>query len=133
MRLPLSGLAPARRRLVVTVLAVLLVALVAVVGKVALGRHVGGASVDQARPGPVIVLPGYGGETEPLRPLLVALRSEGRDVVLFRPTDHEQGDLRTQARRLAALRQEDGETLRRGLRGRDRLLGRRRDRAGLRA
>ena len=103
MRSRLRGLAPARRRLVVVVLAVLLIALVAVVGKVLLGQLVGGASVDQARPGPVIVLPGYGGQTEPLRPLLVALRSEGRYVVLFEPTDHEQGDLRIQAKRLAAL------------------------------
>jgi triacylglycerol esterase/lipase EstA (alpha/beta hydrolase family) len=76
---------------------------VSVVVKVTTGQLDGGASVDQARPGPVIVLPGYGGDTESLRPLLGALRSEGREAVLFEPTDNEQGDLRVQAKRLATL------------------------------
>jgi triacylglycerol esterase/lipase EstA (alpha/beta hydrolase family) len=85
------------------VLVVLLVAVVAVVGKVVANQLGGSTTVDQAKPGPVIVLPGYGGNTKPLAPLLSALRSEGRDVVLFKPTDDEHGDLRVQAKRLAAL------------------------------
>ena len=103
MRTPLSTLAPARRRLVLVLAAVLAVALVIVVVALVSTGSEEEKTVDPARPGPVIVLPGYGGDTEPLTPLLAALRGEGREVVLFEPTDNEQGDLRVQAKRLAAL------------------------------
>lgn len=103
MRTPLSTLAPARRRLALVLAAILAVALVVVVVVLVSTGSEDEKTVDQARPGPVIVLPGYGGGTEPLTPLLAALRSEGREAVLFKPTDNEQGDLRVQAKRLAAL------------------------------
>lgn len=68
-------------------------------------RAVGGgvATVDQATPGPVVVVPGYGGSTADLAPLVRELRREGRDAVVYQPTDHNTGDLRVQAQRLAAL------------------------------
>jgi pimeloyl-ACP methyl ester carboxylesterase len=63
----------------------------------------GGPSVDQRTPGAVILVPGYGGDTSDLDPLVSALRRSGREAVVFHPTGGEQGDLRTQARRLARL------------------------------
>ncbi len=110
MRSPLSGLAPARRRLVLVLAGVTAVALVIVLVVLVSDGSQDDASVDQARPGPVIVLPGYGGDTAPLAPLLSALRSEGRQAILFKPTDNEQGDLRVQAKRLATLAKETADS-----------------------
>ncbi len=72
---------------------------------VLVGRSIGGGPVDQADPGPVIVVPGYGGSTSDLDPLVDQLRDDGREVVVFRPTERGRGDLRVQARRLADLAQ----------------------------
>ena len=60
-------------------------------------------TADQTRPGPVLVVPGYGGAPEDLRPLVEELRREGRTVAVFVPTEGGTGDLRVQARRLADL------------------------------
>jgi triacylglycerol lipase len=109
MRSPLSTLAPARRRLVLVLAAVLAVVVVAVLVLMVAGGSPDDQRVDQAQPGPVIVLPGYGGETEPLAPLLAALRNAGREAVVFQPTENEQGDLRVQAKRLAALAEKTAE------------------------
>ena len=64
-------------------------------------RNVGRGSADQSRPGPVIVVPGYGGTASDLDPLVAQLRRQGRTVVAFEPTEGATGDLRVQARRLA--------------------------------
>ena len=95
----------------------------------------GDASVDQARPGPVIVLPGYGGDTSDARP--ARRRAAQRRVATWscssRPSD-EQGDLRVQAERLGRPGQADGGASPDAeLRRRDRLLRRRRDRPAVRA
>ncbi|MGI9157589.1 MAG: lipase family alpha/beta hydrolase [Marmoricola sp.] len=99
----LNGLSPARGRLFTltgALLAVLLVAFVAVLA----ARRIGGTSfADQRVPGPVIVVPGYGGNISSLDPLVTELRREGRDVVVFRPTAGGTGDLRVQAQRLGEL------------------------------
>ena len=62
----LSSLAPARRRVVLAALA-LVVALVAAIGVVLIVRAVdasnASAPVSQAKPGPVLLVPGYGGST----------------------------------------------------------------------
>ena len=58
---------------------------------------------DQTKPGPVIVVPGYGGDASDLVPLVRKLHREHRTVVTFAPTDGGTGDLRVQARRLAEL------------------------------
>ena len=65
--------------------------------------RLGGDTVDQARPGPVVVVPGYGGTARDLAPLVEQLRDDGRVVVAFEPTGGGTGDLRVQARRLADL------------------------------
>jgi triacylglycerol lipase len=66
-------------------------------------RNVGDGPADQSRPGPVIVVPGYGGTASDLDPLVEQLRRDGRTVVAFQPTQGATGDLRVQARRLADL------------------------------
>ena len=62
--------------------------------------------VDQASAGPVLLVPGYGGDTTDLAPLVAEVKREGREAVVYRPTGAEQGDLRVQAKRLAALAKE---------------------------
>ncbi len=78
--------------------------LVAGVLVVAVVRSLGGEdTADQSRPGPVIVVPGYGGTASDLDPLVAQLRREGRTVVAFEPTQGGTGDLRVQAGRLSEL------------------------------
>lgn len=100
----LSGLAPARRRLVLGVVALLGVAvlvLAVVVGSaVVRGRQV--AAVDQATPGPVLLVPGYGGSVASLSSLAERLRTAGRDATVVTLPDQAQGDLTTQADALGA-------------------------------
>ncbi len=103
MRSPLARLTPARRRLLVAALGLLALAVV-VVSALVLVRGAGtGAAVDQSTPGPVLVVPGYGGDTAGLVPLVRQLRRDRREVVVLAPVDGGTGDLRAQARRLAAL------------------------------
>ncbi|SDR79304.1 Triacylglycerol esterase/lipase EstA, alpha/beta hydrolase fold [Nocardioides scoriae] len=77
--------------------------LVAVAAWAGLRALLGGSSVDQSRPGPVVAVPGYGGRVASLDPLVERLRGEGREVVVFAPSQGGTGDLRVQARRLATL------------------------------
>lgn len=95
----LSRLAPARRRFVLGVLALVavgvLVVAVVVVSAVLRGRQT--SIVDQERPGPVLLLPGYGGSVSSLSALADRLRSAGRDVTVVTLPDQAQGDLTTQA------------------------------------
>jgi pimeloyl-ACP methyl ester carboxylesterase len=51
----------------------------------------------------VVVVPGYGGNVGALAPLVAELRREGREVVVFQPSDGGTGDLRVQAKRLAGV------------------------------
>ena len=99
----LSNLAPARRRLVLTLLGLLALALVIGVAVVGVRQLRGTAVADQARPGPVVLVPGYGGAVSDLDPLVAEVRREGRTAVVFRPIGDGTGDLRTQAKRLAEL------------------------------
>jgi triacylglycerol lipase len=83
-------------------LVVLLVMTVAVVAVV----RVKGKSVDlvpQTAPGPVLLVPGYGGNLDSLKPLAVALRSSGRSAVIVEPIGDGTGDLQEQAQHLAAM------------------------------
>lgn len=103
MRGRLNGLAPARRRLAFVLLAGIAVALVAGLGMWTVRGLAGGGIAEQSRPGPVLVVPGYGGDTVGLSPLVAELRREDRDAFVFEATDAGTGDLREQARGLARL------------------------------
>lgn len=101
----LSSLAPARRRLVLTVGAVVAVAVVAAGTTVAVVSASRGSSA--ARPvspdvvGAVLLVPGYGGSTSGLNVLATKLRSDGRAVTIFDPPGNATGDLAQQAQALA--------------------------------
>lgn len=96
----LEGLSPARRRPLVVGAAVVLVVVVAVLVVVALRARGTTAPVAQDRPGPVLLVSGYGGSTRVLQPLRLALRSAGREVVVVPPVDGGTGNIRSQARAL---------------------------------
>jgi triacylglycerol lipase len=100
----LSSLAPARRRLVLAVISAIIAAVLSVTALVVLRRD-GSPSrpvnPDQATPGPVILVPGYGGSTSALTVLAQALRQAGRDVSLLSLPGDGRGDLRAQAQVLA--------------------------------
>jgi triacylglycerol lipase len=59
--------------------------------------------VPQTAPGPVLLVPGYGGNVDSLQPLATSLRSTGRTVVVVEPIGDGTGDLREQAEHLAAV------------------------------
>lgn len=88
-------LAPARRRLVLAVLTVLTVAVVAL-GAVFLVQRTNGSqstAVDQNLPGPVLLVPGYGGSTGSLDRLAEMLSQVGRDATVVRLPGNGTGDL----------------------------------------
>jgi triacylglycerol lipase len=68
--------------------------------------RVAGRSVDpvsQTNPGPVLLVPGYGGNLDSLQPLAAAVRSAGRTAVIVEPVGDGTGDLRQQADHLAEV------------------------------
>ena len=96
----LDALPPARRRFVLAVVlaaAVLVVGLAAVTGLRVLDRT---GPVAQDRPGPVVLVPGYGGSTGSFGALLMTLEDAGREAVIVAPVDQNTGDLDDQAERL---------------------------------
>ncbi|HEY7048043.1 MAG TPA: alpha/beta hydrolase [Jatrophihabitantaceae bacterium] len=108
-----GSLAPARRRLVLAVGAV--IAIGAVVGGVAVAVSGGGGSTEspvaQDRTGPVLLVPGYGGSVTGLDQLAARLRSGDRTVEVVPLPDQAQGDLGAQARALdRAVRAETAKT-----------------------
>jgi triacylglycerol esterase/lipase EstA (alpha/beta hydrolase family) len=101
----LDTLSPQRRRLVVVV--VVLIAVIAarvVVHAVATG---GGSDADQSRPGPVILIPGYGGQLSSLDDIAARLRRAGRTVQELPLPGGGTGDLRDQADALERLVRRD--------------------------
>ncbi|MGI3781170.1 MAG: esterase/lipase family protein [Janthinobacterium lividum] len=97
----LEALSPQRRRLVLglgVVVGVLVLALVATFVVRAVTR---GEPVPQDQPGPVLLVPGYGGRTASLDPLADALRAEGRAVTVVDLVGDGTGDLDAQAAHLA--------------------------------
>jgi len=100
-----GSLAPSRRRLALAcgaaVLAGLLVALVAVLAGRGGGRDPVRA-VPQDQPGPVLLVPGYGGSTSGLAVLAGRLRQQGKDAEVVSLPGNAEGDLAAQARVLAA-------------------------------
>lgn len=96
----LSALSPARRRLVLAALALVVVAALVILGAV-LRSDSGAPVVAQDRPGPVLLVPGYGGSTQALQVLAGKLRQSGRDAQVVAPPGEGTGDLTAQARALA--------------------------------
>ncbi|MQA32386.1 lipase family alpha/beta hydrolase [Modestobacter roseus] len=98
----LAGLAPARRRLLLVLLALVLVAAaVAVAVPLLTGDDAApGTAADPEQPGPVLLVPGYGGSTESLRPLAEQLTAAGRDATVVEVPDGGTGDLRGSAEAL---------------------------------
>lgn len=100
----LSSLAPARRRLLVAVVVLGMLAAVvvgvgvAVAGGSSRAKTPSGPPVALSRPGPVLLVPGYGGSTTGLRVLAGHLRTSGRRIEVVSLPDNARGDLRTQAR-----------------------------------
>jgi triacylglycerol lipase len=91
----LSGLAPARRRLLLGTLAAVLAVVLGVAGTV-LADRVGEprpAPVAQDVRGPVLLVPGYGGRVGSLRALGAQLTADGRDVTVVRLPGDGTGDL----------------------------------------
>ncbi len=96
-----AGLSPARRRLVVGVLALVVAAALAIAVAVLL-RPSGGAAEPAAQeiPGPVLLVPGYGGGTDALQPLANRLIEAGRDATVVALPGNGTGDLRESAEAL---------------------------------
>lgn len=100
----LDSLSPQRRQLVLAAACLLMTAvLIAVLVAVFSLVRSDTAKVAQDEPGPVIVVPGYGGRTNSLAPIVAVLREQGREVVVFTPTQGGVGDLDIQAERLGEL------------------------------
>ncbi len=90
----LAGLSPARRRLVVTVLTLVAAAVLVTGAALLLGTGAAGREpVSQAEPGPVLLVPGYGGSTASLQPLADRLSAEGRDATVVAVPGNGTGDL----------------------------------------
>jgi triacylglycerol lipase len=100
----LDALSPQRRRLVLVLIALVgvLVLALAVTLVVRLTRPTA-APVPQDRPGPVLLVPGYGGRVESLDPLAAALRAGGRDVRVVPRLGDGTGDLDAEAEHLAEV------------------------------
>ena len=103
----LSSLSPRRRRAVLALVAVVLLAVAvpvaAVLGQPANRRGV--VPVAQDRPGPVLLVPGYGGSAGALSGLAERLRAAGRRASVVTLPGAATGDLRAQARALGAAAQ----------------------------
>ncbi|KQW53352.1 lipase [Nocardioides sp. Root1257] len=93
----LGRLSPARRRFVLGTAALVVVAAAATVVAVVATRPERTEPVGQGSPGPVLLVPGYGGSTASLDVLADALRAAGRDATVVRLPGDGTGDLRDQA------------------------------------
>ncbi|HVQ89760.1 MAG TPA: lipase [Mycobacteriales bacterium] len=93
----LSALSPARRRLLLALLAAALVLVSVLVVALVRGGDGPATPVAQDRPGPVLLIPGYGGSTDALQSLATRLRAQGRDARVVELPDGGTGDLVGQA------------------------------------
>jgi pimeloyl-ACP methyl ester carboxylesterase len=101
-----------RRRLLVLAAALIVAGLVAALAVPRLvDRFRGDAAVAQDRPGPVLLVPGYGGGTGALESLAERIRATGRSATVIPPPGDGTGDLRVQA---AALDRAVGDALKAG-------------------
>ena len=99
-----DALSPQRRRLVlgaasIALLLIMAAAVITVIRVTAGSAH----PVSQTDLGPVLLVPGYGGNVQSLQPLVNELRATGRTAVVVEPVGHGTGDLRTQAEHLGEV------------------------------
>ncbi len=98
----LTTLSPARRRFVLLAIVAALLAL-AVATVLVVRRAVDGVdAVPQDTPGPVLLVPGYGGSVRSLEPIISRLRAAGRDATAVPLPGDGTGDLRASAQALDA-------------------------------
>jgi triacylglycerol lipase len=97
-----DALSPQRRRLVLVLIG-LAGALVLTLAATLVVRAVrpAAAPVPQDQPGPVLLVPGYGGDVASLDPLAAALRAAGREVRVVPRLGDGTGDLDAEAEHLA--------------------------------
>jgi len=93
----LEGLSPARKRFVLGAVAVAVVVAVVIAAAVWGTRDPAVKPVSQATPGPVLLVPGYGGSTTALEVLAEALRKAGREATVVALAGDGTGDLDEQA------------------------------------
>jgi triacylglycerol lipase len=97
----LGRLSPQRRRFHLTLAALALLLVAVPLGRALLDRATSEpAPVAQDAPGPVLLVPGYGGSTASLRFLEGFLAQDGREVLVVEPVGDGTGDLREQAEAL---------------------------------
>ncbi len=100
----LDALSPQRRRLILGVGGLILLLIVASVITAAVRAMAPAADpVPQDQPGPVLLVPGYGGRVESLAPLASALRAADRRVIVVERLGDGTGDLRAEAAQLAEV------------------------------
>lgn len=99
----LDALSPQRRRVVLAGAAVVVLALLALVATLGLQAGRTPDVVPQDRPGPVLLVPGYGGDGSSLQSLAAGLRATGRTAVVVPAVGDGTGDLDEQAEALAAV------------------------------
>lgn len=95
-----AGLAPQRRRLLLGVLAIVVAAALVGVFLAVRSSTPSATPVSQDEPGPVLLVPGFGGSTSGLNVLAQTLRGDGRDVTVLPLPGDGTGDLRVQAQAL---------------------------------
>jgi triacylglycerol lipase len=93
----LAGLSPARRRVVLGFLVLALAAAAAVIATLVPRSAPAALPVPQGRPGPVLLVPGYGGSTAALQPLADVLTAAGRDATVVALPGDGTGDLNASA------------------------------------
>lgn len=100
----LAGFSPARRRLLLALLGVVVLAVVLAVGVPLLTRDddAPASAADQQTPGPVLLVPGYGGSTAALSSLADRLTAAGRDATVVAVPGEGTGDLHASADALGA-------------------------------
>ena len=98
----LDALSPQRRRLVVVCIALALLAVLTIAAGVFV-RSTRTEPVEQGRPGPVLLVAGYGGRVESLDPLVAELRAIGRTAVVVQPVGGNTDDLQLEAEHLGRV------------------------------
>lgn len=96
----LRALSPQRRRLAVATACIALLAAAAILVTTRPWQSTTRRSVSQQSPGPVLLVPGYGGSTSALDSLAAALREAGKRVEIMTLPDGGTGDLIVQAKAL---------------------------------